>query len=90
MIQENPFPGIHKDPPPISSDVQKVTLLEGGGWIAEIIDPNKNDSRRNLFQMLIKYWHTHQPRRKQDFQFMGPAAGINEQRYQALSRRMGK
>jgi hypothetical protein len=42
MTQENKPSGISRDPPPLSSGVQKVTLFEGGGWKAVIECPDSN------------------------------------------------
>jgi hypothetical protein len=62
----------NRDPPPVSSDIQIVTLFEDGGWKA-VIECPKSDSDGC----------------DNDFQFSVTGAGINEQRRQAMLRRMG-
>jgi hypothetical protein len=75
MTQENKPSGYVRDPPPLSSGVQKVFLYgdDGSeGWKAVIDCPKGKGGKCNS-----------------DYQLSDAAVGINEQRRQALFHRMG-
>ncbi|HUC94383.1 MAG TPA: hypothetical protein VMR19_00050 [Candidatus Saccharimonadales bacterium] len=72
MTHEIFFPNLHRDPPPLSNEIQKVTLLEDGGWKAVIECPKTDqDEFDNDYQMLSLGAGINERRRQQMLRRMG-------------------
>jgi hypothetical protein len=72
MSLENPAPYPHRDPPPLSNGVQKVTLLEGGGWKAVIECPKSDsDGCENDYQLSSPAAGINEQRRQEMLRRMG-------------------